>query len=150
MSELREITRLLKSTFRKNAWHGPALMEVLNGLTPEQAQQRLTHTHSIIELVAHMTSWRTFVYKRMEGDTEYTVSDEMNFPQVTDWPQVLQALEKSQERLLKAIETFPETKLTEIVPHGSHQYTYYILLHGIIHHDIYHTGQIMLMRKHFS
>jgi uncharacterized damage-inducible protein DinB len=125
-------------------------MEALQGITDQQAQARLNDTHSIIELVAHMVAWRRFVCKRMEGDTEYKVTDEMNFPRETDWQKVLSELEKGQADLLRAIQAFPLTKLHEIVPHGSHQYTYYTLLHGIIHHDLYHTGQIMLMRKHFQ
>jgi uncharacterized damage-inducible protein DinB len=146
-SEINHIYKLLQRTFEKTAWHGPSVKEVLEGITPEQSQKKLPGSHSIIELVAHMTSWRIFVLKKLQGEQEYTVSDEMNFPAATNWTTALAALDESQLKLLEAIEKFDDTKLYQVVPHGSHTYTFYTLLHGIIHHDLYHTGQIILMKK---
>lgn len=144
-TEIRKLTELLQRTFEKEAWHGPAVMEVLKDVTERTALNRLPDTHSIIELVAHMTAWRTFTIRKLEGDEAYQVTDAMNFPDVKDWPGALRALEESQTNLLKAVERFPEEKLAAIVP--GRPYTYYMLIHGIIHHDLYHTGQIMLIRK---
>jgi uncharacterized damage-inducible protein DinB len=146
-NEIKNIHKLLRHTFEKNAWHGPAVKEVLETITAEQAHKRLPESHSIIELVAHMTSWRVFVIKKLEGDPEYKVGDEMNFPAPSNWSETVQALEKSQAELLAALEVFDNTKLYEIVQHGSYRYSYYTLLHGIIHHDLYHTGQIALIKK---
>jgi len=107
----------------------------------------LPESHSIIELVAHMTAWRIFVIKKMQGDEVYKVTEEMNFPAAANWPEALQALDKSQAELLATLEAFDSGKLHEIVPHGSYRYSFYTLLHGIIHHDLYHTGQIAIIRK---
>jgi uncharacterized damage-inducible protein DinB len=144
-TETEKIISLLQHTFEKDAWHGPAVKEVLNGVTEKTALNRLPDTHSIIELVAHMTAWRTFTIKKLEGDDTYQVTDALNFPDVRDWPEALRELEASQALLLKAVEKFPEEKLSAIVP--GHPYNYYTLIHGIIHHDLYHTGQVMLIRK---
>jgi hypothetical protein len=59
-SEIERIISLLKQTFEKGAWHGPSVKEGLQGITEEQALQKLPHTHSILELVGHMTAWRHF------------------------------------------------------------------------------------------
>lgn len=146
-NEIKNIHRLLRHTFEKNAWHGPAVKEVLETITPEQAQKRLPESHSIIELVAHMTAWRVFVLKKLQGDPEYKVSEEMNFPGTSTWPETIQALNESQAALLEALEAFDNARLNETVKHGSYSYSYYTLLHGIIHHDLYHTGQIALIKK---
>jgi uncharacterized damage-inducible protein DinB len=135
---------------KKNAWHGPSVKETLLSITAEQSLRRIHNTHSIIELVAHMVSWRTFGIKKLEGDERYEVNDERNFPAATDWLKTLADLNESQSQLRAALRNFPVTKLFEPVPHGSYQYTFYTLIHGIMHHDLYHIGQIALIKKHFS
>lgn len=144
-SEIQNLIALLRQTFEGEAWHGPAVKEVLKDVTEKTAMNRLPDTHSIIELVAHMTAWRTFTVRKLEGDDAYRVTDDLNFPDVKDWPKTLKDLEESQARLLTALEKFPEEKLSAIVP--GHPYPFYTLIHGIINHDLYHTGQIMLIRK---
>lgn len=149
MSEINRIVRLLSKTFDKGAWHGPTVSEVLETVNAEQAHWRAGSSHSIIELVLHMISWRRFAVHRLRGDGTYEVSPEMNFP-VPDsetWSEVCGRLERSQEELLEAARKFPEERLGELVPSSSFKYTYYTLLHGIAHHDIYHIGQIQLIRK---
>ena len=146
-AETQNILSLLLSTFEKNAWHGPSVKEVLKDITPVQAYKKLEHTHSIIELVAHMTSWRIFVIKKLEGDINYKVNDELNFPAVTDWVEAVEKLSSSQSRLIELIKKIPGSRLSEIVPHDAHGYTFRTLIHGIIHHDLYHIGQIALIKK---
>src|SRR6478736_9415844 len=120
-------------------------MEVLTTVSPKQATQRISTSHSIIELVLHMAAWRVFVSKRLKEDNKFEVSDKENFPKRTDWAAALKALQQSQDELIKAINQFPEEKLTAIVP--TRTYDFYTMLHGIVQHDIYHTGQIVLLKK---
>ena len=84
--------------------------------------------------------------KKLQGDPEYKVKEEMNFPAITNWSEAVQALDKSQADLLETLEAFDNAKLHEIVQHGSCNYSFYALLHGIIHHDLYHIGQIAIIR----
>lgn len=149
-SEILSVISLLKRTFEKDAWHGPAVMEALADLPEAHAWKKLPHTHSIIELVAHMTAWRTYVFKKLIGDSDYKVSDEMNFPAASSWPETMKRLKESQDDLLTALEKFPAEQLHVTVPGAAPGTTYYMLVHGIIHHDLYHTGQILLMKKAFS
>jgi uncharacterized damage-inducible protein DinB len=147
MNEINRIVITLRSTFEKNAWHGPSLKEALAGITPEVAHKKIPNTHSIIELVGHIVAWRIFTVKKLQGDRDYKVTDDINFPAITDWNEALRSLDESQKNLLSAIESFPEERLKEPVAHIDYKYTYYALLHGIIHHDLYHTGQISLIKK---
>jgi hypothetical protein len=111
------------------------------------ALKRLPNTHSIIELVANMVAWRNFVISRLGGNNDFTVTNELNFPSPSDWEIVLNTLDQSQHELFTAIQQFPEGRLRDLVPHAEHKYTFYTLLHGIIHHDLYHIGQIALVKK---
>lgn len=145
--EIQRIISLLRQTFEKDAWHGPSVREGLADISAEQALRRLPNTHSIIEIVAHMTAWRKYVLRKLDDDGEYTVSDEMNFPQSSDWAETVRQLEESQATLLASLEKFPDEKLDQPVAGITTGRTYYKLLHGIIHHDLYHTGQILLIKK---
>ena len=143
------IIKLLDRTFNKGAWHGPSVMEVLDDVTQEVAMHRLKNSHSIIALVGHMTTWRTFVVDKLQG-VHYEVDDSRNFPVATNWLSALADLRSSQEQLVDAIRNSDELQWGELVPHGSYKYTFLTLLHGIIHHDLYHIGQISLIKKDFQ
>jgi uncharacterized damage-inducible protein DinB len=147
MSRAKRISDLLRSTFEKNAWYGPAVMEVLADVTPEQATKNINGSNSIIELVGHMTAWRTFTIKKLEGDSEFDIeNDEMNFPSSNDWELTLQGIKESQNKLLLLLESISEEKISEMVP--GRKYNFQTLLHGVIQHDIYHLGQIQLIKKY--
>ena len=75
------------------------------------------------------------------------VGDDQNFPTSKDWVNALNDLFISQDKLLELLKNFPDSRLSEVVSHGSYRYTFFTLLHGIIHHDLYHTGQIALIKK---
>lgn len=145
-TEIERITRLLEKTFDKQPWYGPSIMEVLQ-MDPATAESRYGTAHTIIELVRHMTSWRVFVTKRLQGDNGYEVSDELNFPKMGTWEEALRNLQRSQQALVEATKKFPEGRLGELVPYKTNKYTYYTILHGIISHDIYHLGQISYIKK---
>lgn len=146
-SETQYILSLLKKTFDKGAWHGPTVKESLEGLSEAQVFNRLPNTHSIIELVAHMAAWRRYVVKKLKGDVGYKVTEELNFPQPGNWEKTLNELEESQNELLAAIETSAPASLMQQVPWTNEPFSYYTILHGIIHHDLYHIGQINLIKK---
>lgn len=146
-AEVENIISLLKRTFEKDAWHGPSVREALKDLAGEEAFSRLPDTHSIIELVAHMTAWRTYAVKKLEGEASYKVSDQMNFPDAKNWQVVLADLEESQRQLEARLRTITSEKLQEQVPGVTSPLSFYVLIHGIIHHDLYHAGQIILIRK---
>lgn len=148
--EIERITRLLEKTFDKQPWYGSSIMEILSGINPEITGLRQGNTHSIAELVLHMTSWRQFVIKRLQGDSDFEITDELNFPSATTWEEAINNLHASQKNLVAEIKKFPEDRLGNLVPSKRQKYTYYTLLHGIIQHDIYHLGQIALLKKAFN
>lgn len=144
-TEIQLLVNTLTHTFEKNAWHGPAVAEALQGITPAMANHRVGTSHNILELVAHMTAWRNFVAEKLEGNDTFEITDDLNFPTSGHWPEVVTALYKSQERLLNILPQTPASLLDQKVP--GRPYTFRIMLNGIIHHDLYHTGQIVLLKK---
>jgi uncharacterized damage-inducible protein DinB len=144
-TEVQKLGDILRHTFEKNAWHGPAVMEVINSIDERIVHKKLNSTHSIIELVAHMTAWRIFVTERISDHDHFEISEEMNFPIIKSWQEAVDRLVASQGRLLTQLEKFPDARLGEVVP--NRPYKFFTMLHGIVHHDLYHLGQIALIKK---
>src|SRR5437879_5526966 len=99
MSELNRIADQLRRAWTGEAWHGPALSEVLNGVTAAQAQQKpVSGTHSIWELVLHLTTWTNVARRRFEGEL-FEVTESEDWPAVTgrdpeDWARALEQLQR--------------------------------------------------------
>ncbi len=152
MSEVKRIRVLFHHIYRGPAWHGPAIRELLEGVSAQTAAARpIEDVHTIWELVLHMTYWRRVAVDALAGGPlDPEPPKELNFPPVDDdseeaWEQALAGLEESQARLVTALKGFAEERLNE--PVDGREFTFYFLLHGVIQHDIYHGGQIGLLKK---
>lgn len=152
-TEAERIRNLLQSTYEGEPWHGSSVKSIINGITPQQANTRvLTECHSIWELVLHITAWRNFAWQKLTGNSSFDISSlEQDWPPVkqTDmdsWQAALQNLEQSQQSLIQVLKNTDDDKLNEVVP--GRNYSFYVLLHGIIQHDLYHAGQIAMLKKH--
>ena len=151
MTEINRISEQLNRSFYKDAWHGPALLEVLKDVTAKQAARRpIADAHSIWELVLHSTTWIKAVDKTI-NEMEYTqVTDAANWPIISDkselsWNKALNSLRRSHKKLEKHVLSLKSSELDKKATNTSS--TISRLLYGIIHHNIYHAGQIAILKK---
>ena len=155
MSEAARIADQLRRAFDGEAWHGDSVFEILEGVTAEQAAARpIKHAHTIWELVLHIAAWDGAVLQRL-GGVAVTLSDAENFPAATDASETAWRKERAEvrlvhEKLVVAVAALPDSRLDDIVPgkeeEGVH-YTFYYMLHGVVQHELYHAGQIALLKK---
>jgi len=153
MSEAARIADQLRRAFNGDAWHGDSVFEILDGVTPAQAATRpIKNAHSIWELVLHIAAWDGAVLRRL-GGAAVELSDTENFPPVTDtseaaWRKTLAEVRRVHEQLIKTVAALPDSRLDQVVPgkEGAH-YTFYYMLHGVVQHELYHAGQIALLKK---
>ena len=151
MAEVERIADQLKRAFEGNAWHGPSVREVLTGVAAAQAARRpLRNAHTIWEIAVHIGVWEAFVRRRLEGEVITDVPPEQDWPPITDtseaaWKRTLAQLEEGHMRLQKVIAALPESRLAETVQGMG--YSVYFMLHGVVQHDLYHAGQIALLKK---
>ena len=151
MSEIKRIHDQFRRAFEGEAWHGPSLQELLHGVTAKTAAAKpLPGAHSIWEIVGHIAAWDNVVRRRLAGEMIADLEDEENFPSVQDpseeaWQQTLQHLTREHHALRAAMAQLDDARLREMVPGKSH--SVYGMLHGVIQHDLYHAGQIALLKK---
>jgi uncharacterized damage-inducible protein DinB len=150
MTEVERIQEQMKRAFEGEAWHGPAVLEALDGVDAARAARRpIAAAHSIWEITRHIATWKTVVRRRLHGEV-FDVPDEMDWPPVpaTDeaaWRAAVADLKTAHEQLIEAVKSAPQSRLDEpLVPGGS---VGYVQLHGVIQHDLYHAGQIVVLKK---
>jgi uncharacterized damage-inducible protein DinB len=150
MSESRRILDQMDRAFSGDAWHGPSLMHVLEGIRAEDASKHaIRDAHSIWEIVHHIGAWNRIVRQRLDGDA-VKVTTEQDWPPVwevseTAWKRALENLGESRAALRKVVESLNDEQLEEKLV-GSNA-SRYAALHGIIQHDLYHAGQIAILKK---
>lgn len=151
MSEMERLRDQLRRSIEGSAWHGPALREVLAGVTAEAAAARpIEAAHSIWELVLHVSAWQDAVRRRLASDAAIELTPAEDWPTVSDsspstWQKALDGLERMYLELERDLAALDDRVLDRPVPGMG--YNVYVMLHGVVQHNLYHAGQIALLKK---
>jgi uncharacterized damage-inducible protein DinB len=130
MSEINRILDQMDRAYSGEAWHGPDLKQLLDGISAEDASKHpVAGAHSIWELVNHIAAWNTIVWEASE----------------VTWKRALENFAESRARLRNYVKTVRDDQLDE--PIQRENYSRYVLLHGLVQHDLYHAGQIAVLKK---
>ena len=150
MNEIERIIDQMRRAYDGDAWHGPPLRAILAGVSAETAAARpIGGAHSIREIVRHITFWYDGVRRRLGG--EVVDADEIEqWPEAADageagWQQELDDLERAHKALVEAAGKLGDDDLERPVP--GKPYNAYVLLHGLVQHNLYHAGQVAILKK---
>jgi uncharacterized damage-inducible protein DinB len=113
------------------------------------AARPIIGAHSIWEIVLHIKAWEEGILLRLGGERA-ELSEEEQWPPVTNtseaaWRDALTALEESHLTLRAAVASLDDEGLTKPIVEGMS--SVYGSLHGVIQHDLYHAGQIALLKR---
>jgi uncharacterized damage-inducible protein DinB len=147
MREIERILDQLNRAYGGEAWHGPALRELLEDVTDDEAQPHpVDGLHSIIELVDHIRVTMDLVSTRLAGTPkELTTEEDWADLTKTPWAAALEELDHAESRVCDAVARLTPEDLDKIVVGRS--YTTYVMLHGLVQHNLYHAGQIAILKK---
>jgi uncharacterized damage-inducible protein DinB len=151
MSEIQRILDQLERACEGNAWHGPSVRELLKGISTRQAAAKSVPAgHSIWEIVLHMAAWQDVVRRRLASEVIVDLPPQLDWPSVPDtseaaWRQAVENLTQSKQQLREAVSQLDDHQLSDPVP--GKDYSVYVLLHGLIQHNLYHAGQIAVLKK---
>src|SRR5262245_29077399 len=118
MDELARIADQLRRAMEGGAWHGPAVLELLAGDTPEQAAARpIAGAHSIWELVLHLGGAYRLVLRRLRGDASQLAPDEdwppVPEPTAENWRAAVDSLRSLNEEARRAVTGFDPSRLSQ-------------------------------------
>ncbi len=151
MSEATRIADQLRCAFDGSAWHGPAVLELLSDIDAATAASHpLPDAHSIWELVLHIAAWDSAVNRRIVGGKAVRLNSAENFPAVKDksraaWKETITLLKRTHKELINTVAALPDSRLSDRVP--GKKYNIYFMLHGVTQHELYHAGQIAILKK---
>lgn len=150
MEYTKQIAKLLRDVHFGGNWTWVNFKETLEGVTWQQAMEKVKDLNTIVALVYHMDYYAAGVTEFLNGQT-LTTKDKFSWdtPELDseeNWKNLLARFWNNAENLAKAIEELPEEKLKDIF-HEDQYGNYYRNLHGIIEHCHYHLGQIVLIKK---
>src|ERR1700733_1669310 len=149
-SEPTLIADQLRRAFEGDAWHGPALLELLQDVDAATAVAKpFSDVHSIWELVLHIAVWDGAACRRLAGE-KFQPTGVANFPIVPKpteaaWRKAVAHAKRTHDVLVKTVAGLPESRLRERVP--GKKYDFYFMLHGVAQHELYHAGQIAILKK---
>jgi uncharacterized damage-inducible protein DinB len=153
MTESFRLADQIRRAFEGNAWHGDSILELLADVNAKTASTRpIKSAHSIWEILLHIAAWDDAVRRRI-GGTVVNLSDEQNFPAIKDtsaaaWSQAIESTKSTHNELIKAVAAFPDSRLAEQVPGKTQNYyNFFYMFSGIVQHELYHAGQIVMLKK---
>ncbi|MEZ4803796.1 MAG: DinB family protein [Gelidibacter sp.] len=153
MKESQRLVSLFEKLYNGIPWIDMNLVSVLEPLSADQAKERvIPNCNTIWEITNHMISWRKNVLQRVNGKILTTPSNNY-FEPVKDtsekaWSETLQSLEKTQREWMFFLNNLKSSQFEAV--YEVNQMTYYEHIQGILQHDAYHLGQIVLLSKQFQ
>ncbi len=148
-TELERFNKLFADHYSGEPWIEINLIQTLNGINEGEANRKLGNLNTVWQIVNHMISWRETLLKRIQNQN--IAAPENNFfDTVADvsheaWELTKARLGFSQDALLGYLSPANAVNLDEH-PNGG-VYTRYELIQAILQHDIYHLGQLVLIKK---
>jgi hypothetical protein len=153
-AQLEQLVAIIDAAYDRRSWHGTNLRGAIRGLGPEQAAWRPGEgRHNIWELVVHAAYWKYVVLRRVTGSARGSFplkgSNWFARPQAEAttkaWRSDVALLDDAHRALRAAIVALPPRALT-ITPLGS-TVSHFSIISGIAAHDLYHAGQIQLLKR---
>lgn len=156
MTPNQDIAVLLQNlhrAFDQRSWHGPNLMSALRGLKPDDAAWRpQPERHNIWEYVVHAAYWKYRIIRLLDS----SMTDSFNFsgsnfferplePSKAALKEDIRILKDWHQRLLGTVESLDPADLSYVT--GRSEFNRLDLILGAAAHDVYHAGQIRLIRR---
>ncbi len=158
LTEPRRLAALLEQAYFGEAgrsggiaWHGPSVRHVLDGLSAAAASVRSGQSHSIWEITLHIAFWDEVCRRRLSGERiDITTGDPGDWPDCPEateanWQATRERLERAERELIDTVRHLEPGDLDRQTPGCA--WTNYTMIHGTLHHDLYHAGQIALLKK---
>ena len=151
MEEPKRILTLFENLYNGDPWLDVTLMGTLENITAEKAaEKKIADRNSIWEITNHIIEWRKNVLQRVHGKTLKTPQHNYFLPvedtSAAAWKNTIEKLRASEKEWEAFLNQMKSSDLETVHPMNGH--THYEHIHGIIQHDAYHLGQIVMLVKH--
>jgi uncharacterized damage-inducible protein DinB len=149
LKEADLVVERLRTTFEGRAWHGPPFTVQLEGVDAGQAKAHpIEGRHCIWEIVNHAAFWMEKTRGALEGEVMPEIKGTEDWPHADEteeeWTEAKEELRRTYEDLIESVTNFDGTRQSDTVP--GRKYNFFMMLHGIVDHNVYHMGQVAILR----
>lgn len=153
LSTIELYVERLDNAFHGNPWFGNSVLKTIESTIDSDINFRLAEGNSIGQILEHMVNWRVFTVEKVKGNVNYDIELKSS----ADWNKgkeytkeeflnLIQKLKSTHSELTFLLHKHPDTEwLDKSVP--GKEYSFNFLIDGIIQHDIYHSGQIAVLKN---
>jgi len=152
---VRQLLAILARAYDRKSWHGTNLRGSIRGLDPATAAHRpAPGRHNIWELVIHAAYWKYVVWRKLSGEKRgaFPLEGSNWFPRPLErddgereWKRDVALLGQMHAQLVERVAALTDQDLDR-VPRGS-TVSLFELVAGVAAHDLYHAGQIQLLKR---
>jgi uncharacterized damage-inducible protein DinB len=151
--EIQLLLQLIGEAYEQHAWHGTNLRGSIRGLTAEEAAWRpAPDRHNIWEIVVHAAYWKYIIRRRLLGEKKGSFplkgSNWIKRPIIlrkNAWREDIRLLDEMHRSMCEAIILLKPADLNR--KPSSSKFSNISVISGIACHDVYHTGQIQLLKQ---
>jgi uncharacterized damage-inducible protein DinB len=155
---IEDLVDALTRSQHGDAWHGPSVSEAVGGVAAQDAREHpIDGAHSIWEIALHIRGWRLEVARRAVegGQRDPAGGDWPALPSPADnaaWATAVESLAAATAHVIEVVRALPPARLDELPvakrdPALGTGMTVGRTLWGVVQHDIYHAGQVVLLRR---
>ena len=152
MKQIDKVSFQFSNAFNGTPFYGDSIWKSIESIPYEKANNAFNGGHSIAQILSHMLVWRDFAIRKIKGDTAYDVEigSEVDWPKVNiqseaEWKELKDRFQQSQTHILELLKEKDDNWLKEKLP--GKPYSYNAMIKGTIQHDIYHTGQVNVLKN---
>lgn len=152
-SEIGRLVEAIERAYDRRSWHGTNLCGSIRGMLAEEAVWRpAPGRHNAWEIVVHAAYWKYAVRRRLTGERRGSFPLKgSNWFERSDasaarlWKEDVALLDRMHDELRAAVARLSPRDLDHTAPGGTT--TVFALVAGIAAHDVYHAGQIQLIKR---
>ena len=152
MNQNSDLLAILDQAYDHRSWHGTNLRGSIRGVPIELANWRpAPHRHNIREIVVHAAYWKCVVWRRLAGEARgsFPLKGSNWFVRPADdappWKADVALLHDMHRSLRGSVERFPGRRWHQRLPKSRD--SAFTLVAGAAAHDLYHAGQIQLLKR---
>ena len=154
MTRREQLIHSLESVLEGNPWYGNSIFSALDKISSENVDHafQALNDKSVSEYLLHMIAWQDFVLEKLRGNMSYDIelgSEQdwlkNNSPSEDSWSELLTQFKNQNSEILNELKSRSESDFDQLVPGKS--YTLSFMIEGLIHHNLYHLGQIVILNK---
>lgn len=150
--EIQYIITTLKNILSDEPWYGRSVYDILEEAgTADVYAHAEGKSHSMIELLFHMLTWTEYVLSILKNEELEKIKaiealdwQKIN-PEEDNWGKGFTKLKSTNQKIIEILDNKDDSFLEQSLRHKNHNFRF--LLNGLIHHHIYHAGQIAFIKN---